>query len=226
METYALFKMKAFEVPVEGLQTEQQLAVPGSGMDDAPLTKIAVAGDDYGPFMRFRCLHEYVDHRPRRLAGNPQYYDHSIVGGNLPFDAFYHADSQTLAMRTGRDRAAHALRALARDHPAKIEAEKVRETDFGRLFSDSPKTVIGSWFSGMKGNVKALGMFGDHVDLSQEWKSMQALGAMTALLLELSLDGTTAKVMISRRQVVTIYESWEEGAQLDFVLAIIPQLMG
>ncbi|MTI83485.1 MAG: hypothetical protein FH756_06155 [Firmicutes bacterium] len=226
---YYFFDVEVFDVPEPyGLRTEQQLTFPGMGKDADPITELKLIKKNfYINLHQYSCIHEVVDKKPRRFGGEPAYYPNSITGADKPCNVFYDWESRQLIFQGARRVAFGAMRRLIKQYPKQINVSS-GEIDFSFLIENTKSVIVGTWFSGLNGQVKSIGMFGDRVNLDERFELYQRLGAMTALYLEITPMGNPkpCKIMISKDRGVVIHEDWTIEQDLEFLLKIKPLLFG
>lgn len=225
--TYYFIELENFDIPEEGFKTEQQLTIQETKINPDPVSYLfEVTKDYYKGWSKLVGQHEILDRKPRRIAGDPEYHLQSILGGHETFDVFYNKKLKILIFNCSKQQKNGLIRRLLKNFPSMISV-KTGQVNFPYLLDQLQNTkIVGSWFSDLKGQVTAVGLFGDRVNLDQLFDHYQAVGTMSALTLEVNIEDQKepCKIMVTKERGIIIYEKWNQKQDLDFLFNIRPIL--
>lgn len=95
------------------------------------------------------------------------------------------------------------------NHKIESFAADALEVDFNKL-RPLIQHIKGAWFGEMKAaNLSSTGLFGPHVDLSQEFKHAEGIGKLNALMLQYPHKETLYTVMITKTGGLLLYDAFE-----------------
>lgn len=228
MTSYQLFQYSKFDL-VDSIgskvETPQKQAIEGSQAE--PYTSVEkLAVYDYGRY-KFQVL--AFDHESTmrgttvRVAGREDYYDDAIR--KRSFEGYICEEHNLLILACGKDKANSAMKRLKRHFSTKIDYER-GEVDFPFLVQ-RVDNVVGGWISDLPHtNVTSVGLFGDHVNLSDDFSRHQAVGSLRALYIHLVIDGIEHRFLISRDRSVVIFQPGTIAEDLQTIMALRPLLWG
>lgn len=121
-------------------------------------------------------------------------------------------------------------------HDAMDRIQRDDDTDFrwyartlnlGVVGRELASQVRGAWFAQMKMyRVNTAGLFSPQVGTSDEYQRFEALGRLSALILDWTLDGRDFKVQVSADATMLLYEELEGTDNLGAVRSIMTDLEG
>lgn len=228
MTSYYLRQVMNLVFPESGkLVTKQQMAIEGFKVDDDPRTVLEVVSKDYYKgYWKLLFTHEVTDREPRRLGGDPAYVDRTIKGGDKAHDVFYSPEKELMILKAPKNLVNGLIRVLRREYPSSFNLNVV-PMDFPKIIERAQSNIIGSWFSGIKGQVNSVGIFGDRVNLDTSFGHYKNLGQISALYLELYYDDKSKPitVTITRLGGIILYTPKSNDIEeLDFIFSLIEKL--
>jgi len=76
--------------------------------------------------------------------------------------------------------------------------------------------IRGAWFGSIRmPNISSAGVFGHHVDQSEEFQHAESVGELKNLLIELELDGLTHQVMITADGGIVLYHAYQTDEECE-----------
>lgn len=180
----------------------------------------------YKDYSKLTLLHERVDRKPHRFGGQLEYHEESITGGQKYHNVYYSQSRELLVIRAARQVSNSAIRALQKEYPKSIQTGSI-EIDFGRIIDKARSNITGSWFTGIKGQVNTVGIFGDRVNLDESFDRNAKIGQISAIYLEIAAEGQEdlVNICITRSGVIVLHQEIEgEEAQIDFIDELIERL--
>ena len=107
--------------------------------------------------------------------------------------------------------------------PDQIYVER-SNVDFPYLVQHT-HNVWGGWLNGFNdGNLKSIALYGDHVDLSQDYNRYKVSGSLSSLNCSITFEKTAYDFMITANKTVVIMQSRTPEEDLDLLLFIKPML--
>ncbi|MFW5438811.1 hypothetical protein [Paenibacillus apiarius] len=98
------------------------------------------------------------------------------------------------------------------------------DVDFPYLIQHSTN-VWGSWFGGLNtGTLRSAALFGDHVNLSDDFDRLKAAGNLSSLNCALSFEKITYDFTITLNKTVVIMKPKTPEEDIDLLLALKPIL--
>ncbi len=131
------------------------------------------------------------------------------------FNAYYSSSYKRLIIQAPKELACDAIRTFKRE---KILIAEQKEIDY-KLVLERAKNVFGNWFGNLPpGRVKTIAIFGDHVDLSNQYSELIEAGAkLKFVILELKINGKLYKIGISKNRGITFYEKLDLLEELELI---------
>lgn len=95
---------------------------------------------------------------------------------------------------------------------------------------NTPNMIIGSWFSGLKGKVKSVGLFGDHVNLDENFNRYNSIADMSMLYLDILTESSddSINIGITKNGGIILYNGINGGtkSELNFLFNyLVPNLL-
>ncbi|RIW27626.1 hypothetical protein D3H55_22825 [Bacillus salacetis] len=222
-KTYYFVEMDQIDIPIEGFSTSQQMTLEGTKKDADPISTLNIINKDYyRGWMHLQALHETIDKTPRRMAGDPEYLHHSIVGGDRPFDCYYNEKDKMIIMNTSKMNVIGLQRRLIQNFPELFKPHQ-RELDFKHLLQQLRHTqIVSSWFNNIQGKVNAVGLFGQRVNLDEIFNHYNQIGNLSAITVEwvLKNEEQPMNVMFTKNFGVVLYSNWAVDKDLDFLFEL------
>ena len=169
---------------------------------DSPATSISCSGKSVEGYQIYEGTHERSVKRMGRTYGE-HVFDQYI--GRNEYTAYYKDGDPYIIFEGSGKIIKGALKVLQREYPDLIEL-KQGEVDFNYLRKQCDN-IWGGWFNQNQPRLRKVALFGDHVDLTQDYNSLQALGSLSSLCVELTNEGNKHCLMICKQRTIVFYDS-------------------
>lgn len=213
----------------DDIRTEEQLVLFADEDEnvETTVTKLAKSADQPHPDLtRFEAEHDFLFRLqyPGRARGKyfrefitP--YKFSVFRGNTSALGF-----QPLVVRTKKRVAADFVKRL-NQHADGFRARGVI-LDFVTL-RPRLELIRGAWFGAMRQpNLATTGVFGHHVDLSEEFQHAEGVGELKTLLIEFGYDGVNYIMMTGAEGGIVLYDAFQtEADELKVVYAALTGIL-
>lgn len=210
--------------------TEVQLSLLADIDYNVEVTKTQVVRSESQPIeglVRFDALHEFVFHLeyPGRARGKT--FREFVAPYKFPLylgDPTSSVGFRPLLVRTKKKVAADFVARL--NGNVKEFAARPTAVDFAQL---RPRLdlIRGAWFGAMRErNISSTGVFGHHVDQSDEFQHAETIGELRNLVVEFPLEGVPHTVMLSAGGALVLYNAYPtEVDELAVVLGAVSELL-
>lgn len=219
---FHLFKLKRLpRGPRFGTEDQLYLEVDHQESREAVHTTVTMTTSDYRATVdRLEAVHDF--RKRLRYPGRARSHVFQEYVSEYRFPVFVDRQSpneeRVLMVRTKAEVAKDFMERL-RKVPEFIAVE--RRVDFGAM-RPQLSFIRGAWFANMRSaNLASAGMFGEHVDRSDEFMRAERLGTLSSLTVFYPCGGREYHTMITSSGTIVLYESFEtEEDELDVALAI------
>ena len=225
MKAYYFFEVDRFDLFAGAniISTPQQLVV-GDQIEkfSEPRTEVRLATDNfYQGFNRMVFEHENKSKKRKiRTYGDTAFNE--FIPQNS-FVGYYNSDIKVLILQTSKSNAREAIKRLTKYFPDKISVEQ-GHVNYPHIIQ-RVDNVWGGWIGGLNyGNLKSAGLFGDHVNLSEDFDRFSAAGKLSCLNVQLEFDRRTLDFMITKDRGVVFLSRLTDEEELDILIQLRPIL--
>lgn len=219
--SYHIYDIITFDIE-DILETTSQRALITDNGFDAPATSIRKTTQVVNNYEIYEGIHEVKVNKPGRTYGASAF--DSFVGKNT-FKAYYKPGDSWVILEGAGKVVKSALKALSRQYPTNIELKR-GTVDFAYI-KQHCDNIWGGWISPKNNTrLKSIGLFGEHVDLTQDYDSYTSLGTLNSMCVELTFEGETYSFMIGRERSVLFYQSENISEDLECLELLLPYLFG
>lgn len=215
-------KFELFNDKKEGtlVSTNQQLSSEGSDTEPRSYIKL-IKRDYYRGFDKFIINHEKVKKKKGRAYGQDMFFNQYIE--NESMNAYYN-QSKKLFLIEGN-------KAAVNDFVKKYEKQFLDNFILIRTTVDFPYLILhthnvwGGWLNGFNdGNLKSVALYGDHVNLSEDYNRYEAAGKLSSLNCSITFEKNSYDFMITANMTVVIMQNRTPEEDIDLLMSIRPIL--
>lgn len=202
------------------LTTEQQLSIGDE--DDEPRSVIKfIKKQYYKGFDKYIINHEKVKRKYGRAYGEDLLFNRFIESNSM--NAYYHPEHSLLLIEGNKGSVNGFVKKLQKVYPDSFMLAR-SSVDFPYLIEHSTN-VWGGWLNGFNdGGLKSVALFGDHVNLSEDYNRLEAAGKLSSLNCSISFEKTNYDFTITANKTVVIMQNRTPEQDLDLLLFLKPIL--
>lgn len=186
--------------------------------DSEPISSVSLTSRDfYRGFDKLKFVHEAEKRTTGRAYGMDQQFSSFIARDS--FDGYLNSELELLLISAGKQKVNGVIRRLKKAYPQGFDVKRYT-VDFTNII-EVVTNVRGSWISELPDtNVRSVGLFGDHVNLSADFSRHTAVGNLSALNVILQLDNQDVSFMITKDCTIVLYQDQSIEEELDLTLAL------
>lgn len=225
MKSYHFWDVKEFSLfneKEEGaiITSMQQLSVDGN--DDEPISSIKlIKRAYYKGFDKFIIHHEKIKRKQGRAYGEDLLFNQFVESNSL--NGYYNPELKLFIIEGNKASVNGFVKKFIKMYPDSFNMER-SFVDFPYLVQHT-HNVWGGWLNGFNdGNLKSIALYGDHVDLSQDYNRYKAAGNLSSLNCSITFEKTAYDFMITANKTVVIMQNRTPEEDLDLLLFIKPML--
>lgn len=214
---------------LDSFETAEQLSLLANSPDnqETSKTKLTKLQDNFLPgVIRFEALHEYLvrlkfSARARgtsfREFVSPYKFQAYLQNGNSKELPYFIVGTKSEVAEDFVKRLNERAEGF-RSHPLKVDFEKLRPLI---------EVVVGAWFRDMKAaNLQSAGVFGAHVERSEEFKHAESVGHLGNLMISYSWNDDQYIITLTEDAGVVLFTQFEvEEDALKLILDIKEKLL-
>lgn len=223
MRAYHFLDVEKFNLLDENnkkVLTPQQASI--GGVDAEPVSEISlITKTYYKGFYKLNLKHEQVKRKNGRAYGEDAVFSKYVE--NKSMNAYYHPTHDLLLIEGAKGAVNGAIKRFEKFFPEKFKVSRSK-VDFPYVISRSTN-VWGGWFGGLNtGTLKSAALFGDHVNLSEDYNRFEAAGHLSSLNCALTFEKESYDFTITLNKTVVIMQNRTPEEDLDLLLALKPIL--
>lgn len=223
MRAYHLFDVETFEIINEGntnVVTPQQTSIEQG--DAEPLSELSLTTVNYYKgFQKMVVKHEQTRRKSGRAYGEDILFNKFIE--NKSMNAYYSPKHNLFIIEGSKGSVNGAVKRFSRYFGDKFKVSRSK-VDFPYVIKHS-NNVWGGWFGKIgHGSLKSAALFGDHVNLSEDFSRLDAAGTLTSLNCALTFEKKSFDFTITLNKTVVIMQHGTPEEDLDLLLALKPIL--
>lgn len=225
MRSYHFLDVKDFSIienleAEEEISTEQQISL--SGRVDDPISSIKlIKRDYYKGFDKLNIHHEKVKKKKGRAYGEDAVFNSFIENNDM--SAYYNDDLKLLLIEGNKGSVNDFIKKFEKIFTPGFRVER-SSVDFPFLIQQT-QNVWGGWLNGFNdGNLKSVALYGDHVNLSEDYDRFKAAGKLSSLNCSIAFAKNTYDFMITANRTVVIMQSFTQEQDIDLLLFLKPML--
>ena len=223
MKAYHFFDVASFTLldNKTNVATPQQLTIQDQ-QDSEPLSKMELLQRGYyKSFDKFIISHEKIKRKSGRAYGEDLIFDKFVENNNVT--GYYNEESKLLILEGNKGTVNGAVKRFQKYFPQEFSVSR-SPVDFAYLVSRT-NNVWGSWFGGLNtGTLKSAALFGDHVNLSDDYDRMKAAGKLSSLNCALTFEKLSYDFTITANKTVVLMQNRTPEEDIDLLLALKPIL--
>ncbi|MCK1986252.1 MULTISPECIES: hypothetical protein [Peribacillus] len=202
------------------VSTEQQLAAEKS--DDQPISTLQlIKRDYYSGFDKYIIKHEKIKRKQGRAYGENLIFNQFVE--NHSMNAYYNSSKKLFLVEGNK--------AAVNDFKKKFEKQHANKFKLNRSNVDFPYLILhtqnvwGGWLNGFNdGNLKSVALYGDHVNLSEDYNRYEAAGRLSSLNCSITFEKRSYDFMITVNKTVVIMQNRTDVEDIDLLMFIRPML--
>lgn len=223
MRAYHFFDVETFDIidhEHRRTVTPQQTTLANG--DAEPVSEISLTTTEY--YKGFQKL--VIKHEQTRRKSGRAYGEDTIFNGyveNKSMNAYYSPELKLFLIEGSKGSVNGAVRRFEKFYGDKFKVSRSK-VDFPYLIRHS-NNVWGGWFGSIgHGTLKSAALFGDHVNLSEDFSRLDAAGTLTSLYCALSFERKSFDFTITLNKTVVIMQYGTPEEDIDLLLALKPIL--
>lgn len=202
------------------ITTEQQLAMGGN--DDQPKSSLKlIKRDYYKGFDKYIIHHEKIKRKQGRAYGEDQFFNHFVE--NVSMNVYFNKKYSLFLVEGNKSAVNDFQRKFTRQYPEKFNITR-SNVDFPYLILHT-QNVWGGWLNGFNdGSLKSVALYGDHVNLSEDYNRFEAAGKLSSLNCSIAFEKTSYDFMITANKTVVIMQNRTPEDDIDLLMFLRPML--
>lgn len=207
------------EGTIKSTQQQQQLAV---GTNSEPRSDMKlIKRDYYKGFDKYIIIHEKIKRKSGRAYGEDIFFNHFVE--NLSMNAYYHNDEGIFLIEGNKSAVNDFIKKFEKQFPEEFTLSRTA-VDFPYLIQHT-HNVWGGWINGFNdGSLKSVALYGDHVNLSEDYTRLEAAGKLSSLNCSITFEKNSYDFMITANKTVVIMQNRTPEEDIDLLLFISPML--
>ncbi|MEK3644444.1 hypothetical protein ACTHHL_09055 [Aeribacillus composti] len=142
---------------------------------------------------------------------------------NTSMNAYYHSESSLLLIEGDKGGVNGFVRKLQKQYPDDFSVSR-SSVDFPYVIEHSTN-VWGGWLNGfIDGNLKSVALFGDHVNLSEDYNRLEAAGKLSSLNCSITFEKRSYDFTKTSNKTVVIMQNRTPEEDLDLLMLLKPIL--
>lgn len=224
MRAYHFLDVEKFTIfdDKDEVLTPQQMSMVNDKEDLEPVSKMKlISRQYYKGFHKLIITHEDVKKKSGRAYGEDQFFEHFVE--NKTLNGYYSPEMKLLIIEGNKGAVNGSVKRFSKYYPENFTVRR-SNVDFAYLVQHS-SNVWGSWFGGLNtGTLKSAALFGDHVNLSDDFDRMKAVGTLSSLNCSLTFEKTSYDFTITSNKTVVLMQNRTPEEDIDLLLALKPIL--
>jgi hypothetical protein len=199
---------------------QQELNIENTNSEPRSDLKLIKRGY-YKGFDKYIIIHEKIKRKKGRAYGEDLFFNHFVE--NLSMNAYYNAKEKIFLIEGNKS--------AVNDFIKKFEKQFVDRFSLFRTAVDFPylikhtHNVWGGWINGFNdGSLKSVALYGDHVNLSEDYTRLEAAGRLSSLNCSITFEKNSYDFMITANKTVVIMQNRTPEEDIDLLLFISPML--
>lgn len=202
------------------ISTSQQLTL-GDVDNEPQSTMKLITKNYYRGFEKYIINHERIKRKQGRAYGEDILFKQFIE--NKSMNAYFHPESSLLLIEGDKGGVNGFVKKLNKTYPDGFIYSR-SNVDFPYLIEHSTN-VWGGWLNGFNdGNLKSVALFGDHVNLSEDYNRYEAAGKLSSLNCSITFEKRSYDFTITANKTVVIMQNRTPEEDLDLLLFLKPIL--
>ncbi|MFK3938955.1 hypothetical protein ACI2JA_15755 [Alkalihalobacillus sp. NPDC078783] len=198
---------------------DDQLPLEGNDQPSSLLT--LTTKDYYEGFQKYVIVHEKLKKKSGRAYDQEILFKQFIESKNM--NAYYHPEKKLLLVEGDKGGVNGWVRRFSKVFGDKFRVSR-SNVDFPYLVKHS-ENVWGGWISGFNdGSLKSVALFGDHVNLNEDYSRLEAAGKLSSLNCALTFEKKSYDFTITANKTVVIMQNQTSEQDLDLLMHLKPIL--
>ena len=220
VETFSIFDNVEVETVINPIST--QGAIDGNPDFQLPQTHIRYINSNYYKgFNKFIIHHEKIKHKQGRALGEEVIFNAFVETKDM--NAYYNPELQLLLIEGNKASVNDFIKKCNHDINNSFRVARA-EVNFPYLIQHT-QNIWGGWISGFNdGNLKTVALYGDHVNLNENYDRFEAAGRLSSLNCSIGFEYTNYDFMITVNKTVVVMQNRTPEQDLDLLLFIRPLL--
>ncbi|MCZ0757039.1 hypothetical protein [Anoxybacillus sp. J5B_2022] len=223
MRAYHFLDVETLELFTNGVtsvSTAQQLSIEQE--DNEPKSEMRLTTlDFYRGFQKYVIVHERVKRKEGRAYGEDLLFTQYIESKSM--NAYYNPQIKLLLIEGDKGGVNGFIKKFEKVFPNKFKVSR-SQVDFQYVVEHS-HNVWGGWISGFNnGTLRSVALFGDHVNLSEDYNRLEAAGKLSSLNCSLTFERKSYDFTITSNKTVVIMQTMTPEEDLDLLLHLKPIL--
>lgn len=226
MKSYHFLDVTNFELfdnKPEGkvITTKKQLAVDGS--DDEPSSSIKlIKRDYYRGFDKYIINHEKVKRKKGRAYGEDLFFNSFVE--SVSMNVYYNTLDNLLIIEGNKGSVNSFIREFHKEFPKDIFYVTRSNVNFPNLIRYT-ENVWGGWLSDFNdGNLKSVALYGNRVNLSEDYNRYEAAGKLSSLNCSITFERESYDFMITANKTVVVMQNRTPEEDIDLLVFLKPML--
>jgi hypothetical protein len=217
VDRFSLFDNKSENTVIS---TQQQLST--DQIDNEPRSDLKlIKRSYYKNFDKYIVNHEKIKRKQGRAYGEDLIFNQFIE--NVSMNVYYHPKMKILLMDGNKGAVNDFIKKFEKQFPEDISIHR-SNVDFPYLIQHS-HNVWGGWLNGFNdGNLKSVALYGDHVNLSEDYTRYKAAGKLSSLNCSITFEKRSYDFMITANRTVVIMQNRTPEEDIDLLLFLKPIL--
>jgi hypothetical protein len=223
MRAYHFLDVDKFDLFSGGkttVSTAQQLTIQQEDAEPKSEMKLTTS-DYYKGFQKYVIVHERLKKKEGRAYGEDILFTTFIE--NKSMNAYYHPGLKLLLIEGDKGGVNGLVKRFEKSFPEQFKVSR-SQVDFPYLVEHS-HNVWGGWISGFNdGTLKSVALFGDHVNLSEDYNRLEAAGKLSSLNCSLTFEKKSYDFTITANKTVVIMQTRTPEEDIELLMHLRPIL--
>lgn len=203
------------------ITTSAQLATDGT--DDQPSSSMKlIRRNYYKGFDKYIIHHEKIKRKRGRAYGEDLFFDSFVETTSM--SAYFSPQLKLLIIEGNKGSVNDFVRKFNKEFSDDLFKVTRSNVNFPHFIRHT-ENVWGGWLNGFNdGNLKSVALYGNRVNLSEDYNRFEAAGKLSSLNCSITFEKESYDFMITANKTVVIMQNRTHEEDLDLLLFIKPML--
>lgn len=203
------------------LSTTSQLAT--DGIDDQPSSSMKlIKRDYYRGFDKYIIHHEKIKRKKGRAYGEDLFFNSFVESTSM--NAYLNKEFNLLLIEGNKGSVNDFIRKFEKEFSKEL-FKLTRSNVYFPHFIRHTENVWGGWLNGFNdGNLKSVALYGNRVNLSEDYNRFEAAGKLSSLNCSITFEKESYDFMITANKTVVIMQNKTQEEDIDLLLFLRPML--
>lgn len=203
------------------ISTASQLAT--DGIDDQPSSSMKlIKRDYYKGFDKYIIHHEKIKRKKGRAYGEDLFFNSFVESTSM--NVYLSKEFNLLLIEGNKGSVNDFIRKFEKEFSEELFKLTRSNVNFPHFIRHT-ENVWGGWLNGFNdGNLKSVALYGNRVNLSEDYNRFEAAGKLSSLNCSITFEKESYDFMITANKTVVIMQNKTQEEDIDLLLFLRPML--